>query len=171
MPILEITSILTCSLFAGAAIYINLVEHPARLECGPELASTVFGPSYRRAALMQASLAMLATVSGVGVVLAGGPRLWLAGAVLIFLVVPFTFLVIMSTNKQLLDPERDRTTAETEALLRRWGSLHFRPQHLEPAGGHLVCVSRRCCLSIWGEFGAAVLGRWSSPESKTGRDQ
>ena len=30
----------------------------------------------------------------------------------------------MSTNKQLLDPERDRTTAETEALLRRWGSLH-----------------------------------------------
>ncbi len=129
MPILEVTSILTCSLFAGAAIYINLVEHPARLECGPELAATVFGPSYRRAALMQASLAMLATVSGVGVVLAGGPRLWLAGAVLIFavlifLVVPFTFLVIMSTNKQLLDPERDRTTAETEALLRRWGSLH-----------------------------------------------
>ena len=124
MPILEITSILTCSLFAGAAIYINLVEHPARLECGPELAATVFGPSYRRAALMQASLAMLATVSGVGVVLAGGPRLWLAGAVLIFLVVPFTFLVIMSTNKQLLEPERDRRTAETEALLRRWGSLH-----------------------------------------------
>ena len=120
MPILEITSILTCSLFAGAAIYINLVEHPAHLECGPELAATFFGPSYRRAALMQASLAMLASwrrTGGRTPTLAGGGCVDLPGGA-------FTFLVIMSTNKQLLDPERDRTTAETQALLRRWGSLH-----------------------------------------------
>ena len=33
-------------LFAGAAIYINLAEHPARMEGGVSLAATVFGPSY-----------------------------------------------------------------------------------------------------------------------------
>ena len=119
---------------------------------------------------MQASLAMLATVSGVGVVLAGGPRLWLAGAVLIFLVVPFTFLVIMSTNKQLLDPECDRTTAETEALLRRWGSLHAVRSILSLLAATCMCISA-LLPEYLGEFGAAVLGRWSSPESKTGRDQ
>jgi len=48
---------LCCGLFAGAAIYVNLVEHPARMECGTEIAATEFGPSYRRAAVMQASLA------------------------------------------------------------------------------------------------------------------
>ena len=50
-------AILSCSLFAGAALYINLAEHPARMECGTALAATVFKPSYRRAAVMQASLA------------------------------------------------------------------------------------------------------------------
>ena len=40
-------------LFAGAAIYINAVEHPARLGCGNEVALKEFGPSYRRATVMQ----------------------------------------------------------------------------------------------------------------------
>lgn len=36
----EILSTLPAGLFAEAAIYINLVEHPARVECGVELALT-----------------------------------------------------------------------------------------------------------------------------------
>ena len=124
MQILEIIAILSCSLFAGAAIYINIVEHPARMECGAKLAATVFGPSYRRAATMQIILAMMATVSGIAAAITGGTWQWLIGALLIFLVVPFTFLFIMATNKQLLDPKRDRTSTETHALLKQWGNLH-----------------------------------------------
>jgi hypothetical protein len=38
-----------CSgLFAGAAIYINAVEHPARLSCGTELPVREFAPSGER---------------------------------------------------------------------------------------------------------------------------
>ena len=55
----KLLATLSCGLFAGAAIYINFVEHPARLECGREHAVTEFGPSYRRAAVMQASLAAI----------------------------------------------------------------------------------------------------------------
>ena len=51
----ELLATWCAGLFAGAAIYITFVEHPARLECGTELAATEFGPSYRRATLMQAS--------------------------------------------------------------------------------------------------------------------
>jgi hypothetical protein len=39
---------LCCTLFTGAAIYINLVEHPARMECDTKTAVTVWAPSYRR---------------------------------------------------------------------------------------------------------------------------
>src|SRR6266705_2585405 len=46
----EFVAILSCALFSGAALYINVAEHPARMQCGTELATTVFGPSYHRAA-------------------------------------------------------------------------------------------------------------------------
>jgi len=63
--ILELIALLCTGFFAGAAIYISLVEHPARLECGPALAITEFGPSYRRAAVMQASLAVVGCLAAV----------------------------------------------------------------------------------------------------------
>lgn len=50
-------------LFYRAAVYLNIAEHPARIECGTQLASIVFGPSYRRASGMQASLALLSTIT------------------------------------------------------------------------------------------------------------
>lgn len=41
--LLEMLSTLSAGLFAGAAHYINVVEHPARMECGTGLAVTEFG--------------------------------------------------------------------------------------------------------------------------------
>ncbi|WP_136253958.1 DUF1772 domain-containing protein [Onishia niordana] len=124
MDVIEIVAIMACTIFAGAAVYINVAEHPARLSCGTQVAATVFGPSYQRAAIMQASLAILAAVAGAVVALGGGGWLWWLGALAIFAVVPFTFIVIMPTNKQLLEPERDRTSEATRRLLVRWGRLH-----------------------------------------------
>lgn len=60
----ELIATLCAGLFAGAAIYINVVEHPARMECGTNLAFKEFGPSYRRATVMQASLAALGFLAG-----------------------------------------------------------------------------------------------------------
>ena len=53
-------------LFTGAAIYITFVEHPARVSCGSALAVTEFQPSYKRAAVMQASLALIGAGAGIG---------------------------------------------------------------------------------------------------------
>ena len=55
----ESVATIACTLLSDASIYINLVEHAARMECVTELAATVFTPSYRRAAFMPASLASL----------------------------------------------------------------------------------------------------------------
>lgn len=124
MPMLQFVAILSTTFFTGAAIYINLVEHPARMQCGTGLAATEFGPSYRRAAAMQATLALIAAFAGFGAWLTGAPRSWFSGAVLIFGVVPFTLLAIMPTNKKLLDPALDRSSEETRRLLQQWGRLH-----------------------------------------------
>ena len=55
--IAEFIAVLSCALFTGAAVYNTFVEHPARMQCGVELAATEFAPSYRRATVMQASCA------------------------------------------------------------------------------------------------------------------
>jgi hypothetical protein len=113
-----------CTLFAGAAIYINLVEHPARMGLDTKTAVAEWAPSYQRATVMQASLAVLSFASGVAAWLLGGGIGWLAGATLIGLVVPFTFAAIMPTNHALLAPGRDLASPETRTLLERWAWLH-----------------------------------------------
>ena len=120
----KLIATLAAGLFAGAAIYINVAEHPARLECGVSLAATVFGPSYRRAAVMQALLAVLGSFGGTLAWILDAGISWLGGAALLFFVVPFTLLAIMGTNKRLLDPSLDRTSPEAHRLLVKWGRLH-----------------------------------------------
>jgi hypothetical protein len=117
-------AVLCCGLFAGAAVYITLVEHPARMECGTELAVTEFRPSYRRAAVMQASLAALGFVASIAAGLAESNRGWLLGGILLVAVIPFTLLAVRPTNQQLLDPSLDRGSAQARQLLVRWGRLH-----------------------------------------------
>ena len=113
-----------CGVFSGAALYVTLVEHPARMQCGTELAATEFGPSYQRAASMQALLAVAGSLSAALVWIRGGSMVWLWGAVLFFSVVPYTLAAILPTNKQLLDTSLDRSSARARALLVRWGRLH-----------------------------------------------
>ena len=112
-------------LFAGAAIYINAVEHPARLSCGTELAVREFAPSYHRATVMQVPLAAIGCITGLASAwLLGDPWLALA-AILLITVVPFTLVVILPTNQRLLDPSLDPGGERAAELLTRWGRLHI----------------------------------------------
>lgn len=122
--LLLVVATLCAGLFAGAAIYINAVEHPARLSCGTELAVREFAPSYHRAAVMQASLAVVGCLAGLATSWLYRDAWVAVGALLLGAVVPFTVIVIFPTNKQLLDPGLDAAGARARALLTRWGRLH-----------------------------------------------
>ncbi len=122
--IAEFVAVLACSLFAGAAVYLSLVEHPARMECGIEIAAAEFPPSYRRATVMQATLAAVGLLASVAAWLAGATFWWLVGGLLLGAVIPFTLIVILPTNKQLLNPALDKHSGQTGQLLARWGRLH-----------------------------------------------
>jgi anthrone oxygenase-like protein len=122
--ITEFIAVLACGLFAGAAVYVSLVEHPARLECGVEIAATEFHPSYHRGTILQATLAAVGLISSIAAWLAGATFWWLVGGVLLGAVIPFTLLVILPTNKLLMSPTLDKRSAQAGQLLARWGRLH-----------------------------------------------
>jgi hypothetical protein len=122
--IAEFVAALACGLFAGASVYINLVEHPARMECGVDIAANEFAPSYRRATVMQSTLAAVGVIASIAAWFAGASFLWVVGGLLLGAVIPFTLIVILPTNKQLLNPALDKHSGQTGQLLARWGRLH-----------------------------------------------
>ena len=110
--------------FTGAAIYINVAEHPARLGLSVGSLLTQWKPSYARGFAMQASLAVLGGMLGALAWWKTRDGLWLAVAVVLVSNWPYTLLGIMPTNRQLLATVPESADAATRALLERWGRLH-----------------------------------------------
>ena len=50
---------------------------------------------------------------------------WLVWVLLLGGLVPFTLVLIMPTNRRLLDPRLDSGSGEGRELLSRWGRLHL----------------------------------------------
>jgi hypothetical protein len=117
-------TVLATGLFTGAATYVSLVEHPARLRCSNEIALAQWRPSYQRGTVMQASLATAGALLGISAFLSGAGLMWLVAGLLLGSVVPFTLLVILPTNRRLEDPALDASGETARGLLVRWGQLH-----------------------------------------------
>jgi uncharacterized membrane protein len=120
----ELIAALASGLFAGAAVYINLVEHPARMQAGTRTALVEFAPSYKRATVTQVSLAIAGFLSALVAWRSESDARWLIGGGLLVSVIPFTALAILPTNKKLLDPATANDLGLAEELLTRWGKLH-----------------------------------------------
>jgi Anthrone oxygenase len=109
--------------FTAWALYISVVEHPARLDSGGAAGRAQFRPSYRRAAPWQASFAVIGCLAGIVGATLTGRWSWLVGALSLGGVIPLTLIVIMPTNRRLLAPE-PLGDSDALRLLRRWGRLH-----------------------------------------------
>ncbi len=117
-------ALVIAAVFAGAAIYINVAEHPARLGLPVGALLTQWKPSYARGFAMQATLAVLGGALGAVAWWTTANGLWLAGAVVLVANWPFTLLVIMPINRRLLATAPDSADAATRSLLEQWGRLH-----------------------------------------------
>jgi hypothetical protein len=120
----NILTTFACGIFAGAALYINFVEQPARLSCGIASSVTEWRISYTRGTVMQASLTIVGSLLAFTSWWIGKDAAWLLGGMLLFAVIPFTLVVIFPTNKELESANLDVSSANAERLLRRWGTLH-----------------------------------------------
>ena len=118
-------ALVVAAAFAGVAIYVALCEHPARLALDDRAMLAQWKPSYRRGAVMQASLSLIGTVLGVAAWWQAGRWLWLAGSLSLILPWPFTIFVIKSTNDALLATDLASAGPSTRALIEKWGHLHL----------------------------------------------
>lgn len=134
IALLQFVATLSGALFAGAALYINVAEHPARMLLDTRSAALQWAPSYKRATGLQAPLALISLACGTGAWALGGSIYWIVGAGLVGCVVPYTFVVIMKTNNRLLDPGRDLSSSGTRTLLNHWARLHAARTALSLAG-------------------------------------
>lgn len=122
--LLSIAALISAAFFTGAAGYITLVEHPARLrlEDGPLLAQ--WQPSYSKALPIQSGLAIIGGVCGLAAWYSTGHWLWIAGSAALLANWPFTLLAIMPTNKRLQAMKPDEAGPGSRTMLLKWGHLH-----------------------------------------------
>ena len=130
----------TAALFAGAAIYVNVAEQPARLALDDQALLAEWKPSYARGKTMQANLALASTVLGLIAAYLAWGLTWLIGAMLIFANWPYTIAIIMPVNNVLEATPPDAADAQTRASIEKWGTLH--------AGRSVLGACRNACLSV-----------------------
>ena len=112
------------AIFAGAALYVNVVEQPARLTLDDRALLTEWKPSYRGGAAMQAPLALISFVLGMLAWWQAAHVGFLIGAILILAPWPWTLLVIKPTNDALLATDLDKAGTQSRALIVKWGGIH-----------------------------------------------
>ena len=122
--ILEQLALVAATAFTAAAAYVNAVEQPARLDIGPRALLAQWKVSYKRATVMQVALALSAC--GLGLVAFASTRdwLWLLGALLMLGMLPYTFVVLMPTNRRLMATPPEAADDRIRAEVQRWGRLH-----------------------------------------------
>jgi hypothetical protein len=118
-------ALVTAAAFAGAAIYVSAVEHPARLHLDDRALLTEWQPSYKRGALMQAPLAAVSGVLGILALIVTFDWRWAVGAILILANWPYTLFIIAPTNKELMSTSPANVDPESRGLLEQWGRLHM----------------------------------------------
>jgi len=112
------------ALFAGAAIYVNVAEQPARLALSEGMMLLQWQQSYKRAAVMQAGLALVGSLLGFLAFASTGYWLWVLGGLVLLSAWPYTLIVIKPTNDTLNATQPQTANADTRGLVERWGRLH-----------------------------------------------
>jgi hypothetical protein len=88
-------ALISAAVFAGAALYVNVAEQPARLMLNDQALLSEWKPSYKRGFAMQANLAVVGCLFGIVAWWQARELGLLVGAALMIANWPWTLLGIM----------------------------------------------------------------------------
>src|SRR5437016_13099478 len=117
-------ALISAAMFAGAALYVNAAEQPARLALDDRSLLRQWKRSYDRAAIMQASLALISASLGAIAFWQSRDWRWAAGALIILANWPYTLLAIRPNNNVLQAVDENDASHSTRTLIEWWGLLH-----------------------------------------------
>jgi hypothetical protein len=125
--------------FSGAALYLNLVEQPARLALDDRALLSEWRPSDRRGFAMLATLALIAAILALAAYFQTQDLRWLIGALVQIASWPYTYFAIVPvTNRILTLPGAD--VASARELVRSWGLLEI---------GQTAIGVAACAVFLW----------------------
>jgi hypothetical protein len=122
--ILTLLGLAASAAFAGAALYVNVAEQPARLELDDRALLKAWKPSYAKGLEMQATLPLVGGVLGIAAFFIEHRVASAIAGALMLANWPYTFLFIMPTNKRLDATPDEHAGPETRTLVVNWGRLH-----------------------------------------------
>ncbi len=106
--------------FAGAAIYVNWVEQPARLALEEDALLSEWGPSDSRAVALLLAFALAAAFAGFIAYFETQDVRYVFGALIAIASWPYVFFVMAPLNNQIL-ALRGPDVGAARALVRQWG--------------------------------------------------
>ena len=112
------------SALAGAGLYVNGVEQPARMGLDDLAMLKEWGPSDRRGVALMAGLALAAAIAGLSAYFETHDSVWAIGAVVALASWPYTLYVMGPVDNQIsaLAPS---DVGAARALLWQWGLLEY----------------------------------------------
>ena len=110
--------------FFGAALYVNLVEQPARLALDDEAILNEWTPSDRRGVALMAALALVSAIAGLSAYFESHDVRFLLGAIVAASSWPYTVFVMGPVNNQILALV-PKDLAAARVLVWQWGLLEY----------------------------------------------
>jgi hypothetical protein len=131
------------SVFLGAALYINLVEQPARLRLGPGAMVREWAPSDRRGFFLLAALAVASAILAWLQYAQNGDVRWIIGGAVILSSWPYAYFVIVPVNIWLCALPATRARSAVRELMRDWGLLEW---------GQTAIALAACYFFAWAQI-------------------
>jgi hypothetical protein len=126
--------------FLGAALYISLVEQPARLALSTRAMIQEWVPSNRRGTLMLSALAVVSSLFAQIQFATNGDVRWTIGGLIILASWPYAYFVMAPVNVWLYAIAPGRAVSTTRKLMRDWGLLEW---------GHVLIGFAACGVFAW----------------------
>ena len=128
-----------CS-FLGAALYITIVEQPARMALTPRAMVEEWQPSSRRGFVMLSAVALLAAVLAYVDFAASRDARLLAGGTVMLGSWLYAFFVVVPVDVMIVALPAERARTAVRELMREWGLLEW---------GQTVIAAAACLLLGW----------------------